>query len=244
VQVVKILLTIWLTVAGKERGVDGIQLTFGERAIFASNPMLWRIRQEKLVRQICATAFAFFALSSISAAQIPTSGNIFFGYSYSQGQAFSRSSTISVSAPSGSANMNGWEATAEGKFLPWIGAAIDFDWHYGGHDFTGCAGSSCVPVSFRLNASRHTLLLGPRASISLGRYTPFAQLLVGFTHQTDSGGGISNSDTSFSTAVGGGLDYKLIKGVAWRIQGDSLHTRLFDTGKNDFRFSTGIVFRF
>lgn len=140
--------------------------------------------------------------------------------------------------------MNGWEISAEGKFLPWIGAVADFDWHYGGHDFFGCTGINCTPTRFRLNASRHTLLFGPRASMSFGKYTPFAEFLIGVTHQSDAGGGISNSDTSFSRAIGGGLDYKLIKGVAWRGQIDSVHTHLFGAAKNDIRISTGFVLRF
>jgi hypothetical protein len=95
-----------------------------------------------------------------------------------------------------------------------------------------------------VNVSRHALLFGPRASLSIGRYTPFAELLLGFAHQSDVGGPISNSDTTFSSAVGGGLDYKLIKGVAWRLQGDSIHTHFFGNAQNDLRISTGIVFRF
>ncbi len=95
-----------------------------------------------------------------------------------------------------------------------------------------------------MNGSRHTVLFGPRASVSVGRYTPFAEFLLGLAHQSDSGGGISNSDNTFATAIGGGLDYKLIKGVAWRLQADSVHTSFFGHGENDLRFSTGIVFRF
>jgi hypothetical protein len=190
-----------------------------------------------LLRKIAAIIFSFLVLSAAGWAQLPTGGNVFFGYSFSQGQAFTGLS-------SGGANMNGWEGSAEAKFLPWIGVAADFDWHYGGRDFIGCSGFSCTPEKFRLNASRHTVLFGPRASISFGRYTPFAEFLLGIAHQTDTGGGVSNSDTSFSTAIGGGLDYKLVKGVAWRVQGDDIHTGFFGGGQNNVRISTGIVFRF
>jgi hypothetical protein len=196
------------------------------------------------VRKISATAFTLFILSTISSAQLPTGGNIFFGYSYSQGETFTRNTAGVLTTPSGGANLNGWDASAEGKFLPWIGAVVDFDWHYGGRDFTGCAGASCIAGTFRVNASRHTVLLGPRVSLSLGKYTPFAEFLLGVAHQTDSGGSISNSDTTFATAIGGGLDYKLVMGIALRAQGDSIHTTFFGHGQNDLRFSTGIVFRF
>ena len=52
------------------------------------------------------------------------------------------------------------------------------------------------------------------------------------------------SDTSFATAVGGGLDFKLIKLVAWRFQGDYVHSHLLNAAQNNVRLSTGIVLRF
>ena len=190
------------------------------------------------MRKTCAIAFTILIFVTASEGQvpIPKSGNAFFGYSYSQGHVVNVSS-IGIS-------MNGWEGTVEGKFLPWLDGVADFDWHYGGATTSGCVGTGCTPVQFRLNGSRHNFLFGPRASVTFGKYTPFAHFLVGFTHQTDTGGGTSKSDLVFANGAGGGLDYKLIDSVAWRIQVDWIHSHLFDVGKNDFRFSTGIVFRF
>jgi opacity protein-like surface antigen len=190
-----------------------------------------------LLGKIAGVTFAIAAFSVMGWAQLPTGGNVFFGYSYSRGQ------TVSTLGIHG-AGMNGWEASAQGKFLPWLSAVADFDWHYGGTDAFGCFAPACVPKKFRLNASRHVIVFGPRASVTYGRYTPFAEFLLGFAHQTDTGGGFSNSDTSFSTALGGGLDYKLVKGVAWRVQGDDIRTKLFGSTQNDLRISTGIVFKF
>jgi hypothetical protein len=187
--------------------------------------------------KISSIAFAFITIATICSAQIPTGGNGFFGYSYSPGEAFSGTNT-------GSVNMNGWEGSLEGKFLPWIGVVADLDWHYGGRDLPGCRGTGCTPTISQFNASRHAFLLGPRAAVSVGKYTPFAELLVGLAHQTDTGGNVSLSDTSFAYAVGGGLDYKLVKAVAWRVQLDSVYTRLFSRARHDLRFSTGVVFRF
>lgn len=181
--------------------------------------------------------FSLFILSAVATAQIPTGGNVFFGYSYSRALLVSPSDSARIGA-------NGWEGSLEGKFLPWIGIVADIDWHYGGHLLTNCLGTGCTGALVHVNASRHDILFGPRASVSIGKFTPFAELLLGVAHQTDSGGAVSNSDTAFATAVGGGLDYKLIKGVAWRLQGDSIHESLFGHGENDFRLSTGIVFRF
>ena len=45
--------------------------------------------------------------------------------------------------------------------------------------------------------------------------------------------------------VGGGVDYKLpFRSFSWRLQGDWTHTRLLSANQNDFRVSTGIVWRF
>ena len=188
------------------------------------------------MRKTCAIAFTLL-ISGVCHAQIPVpkSGNAFFGYSYSKGQVVN-GSAIGI-------NMNGWEGTLEGKFLPWLGVVADFDWHYGGAN-TNCLGVGCTPLRFRMNGSRHSVLFGPRVSYSAGRYTPFAHALFGFSHQTNTGGGTSASDLAYSNGAGGGLDYKLVKSVAWRVEGDWIRTRLFGVRQTDFRISTGLVFRF
>lgn len=197
------------------------------------------------MRKIAAVGCAAL-LSIFAQAQIPTGGNAFFGYSYSRGNAFTENVPPPPTPVNGSLSMNGWEASVEGKYLPWIGVVADFDWHYGSRSVTpGCAPPACASrAPFHLNASRHDLMFGPRASVSVGKYTPFAQFLLGVAHQTDTGGGVSNSDTTLATAIGGGLDYKLIKGVAARVQLDSIHTHFFGNGQSDLRFSMGILFRF
>jgi len=198
------------------------------------------------VRKTGAISFFVFCLVTIAGAQIPTGGNIFFGYSYSQGKAFTGSIVPVILAPSGGTGMNGWEGSVEGKFLPWIGVVADLDWHYGGRNFTQPCGvvPPCASNTFRVNASRHVVLFGPRASASIGKYTPFVEFLLGVAHQTDTSGSFSDSDTTFSRAIGGGLDYKLIKGIAWRVQGDAIHTSFFGQSQNALRISTGMVFRF
>jgi hypothetical protein len=201
---------------------------------------------EKFVRKICvckicAVAFITFACSVLAGAQLPNGGNAFFGYSYLRGETFADSRTVQASG--GSANMSGWEVSAEGKYLPWLGVVGDLDWHYGGHDTAVCVPNGPC-TAFRLNASRDTLMFGPRASITYRRYRPFAEALFGVGYQSDKGGGISNSDLTFATAIGGGVDYQLIRMVALRGQLHAVHTNFFGNGQFDLRFSTGIVFHF
>jgi opacity protein-like surface antigen len=52
------------------------------------------------------------------------------------------------------------------------------------------------------------------------------------------------SNTSFATALGGGLDYRLFGPIAARVEGDYLRTSFFSSTQNNFRLSVGAVFRF
>jgi opacity protein-like surface antigen len=169
------------------------------------------------------TLVLFLALPGAAWAQIPTRGNVFFGYSYDR-------TSISVGDTS---NLNGWEATLEGKFLPWIGAVVDVDGHYGSHNYP----------DVNANIAAHNVLFGPRVSVTVKRFRPFAEFLVGVGHVSRSNG-ISDSNTSFADGVGGGLDYRVAGPVTLRAQLDWINTRFYGQGQNGVRFSTGIAFHF
>lgn len=179
------------------------------------------------MRKFLATVIVL-SVTAIAHAQIP-SGNIFVGYSYSQ------------TRPNSPVGLNGWEGSLEGKIIPFIGIVADFSAGYGtNNQIIGitCPISGCPP--FSQSVRRYTYLFGPRVSVPIGRFTPFAHALFGAAHINDQG----TTDTSFASAIGGGLDYKLIKGIAWRVQLDNVHTNFFSTGENHIRFSTGIDLRF
>lgn len=126
-----------------------------------------------------------------------------------------------------STNLNGWEASGQYKFRDWLGGVADFDGHYG--SFSGGPG-----------ASTYTYLFGPQVSMP-GRFSPFGHLLLGGAHL--SSGRFGNS--SFSMALGGGLDYSLKDKFSWRVaQADYLLTQFGGGSQNNFRFSTGIIYRF
>jgi hypothetical protein len=174
-------------------------------------------------------------LSSFAAAQIPTSGNIFAGYSY-----------YNTNLGAQRQGLNGWEGSIEGKFfpIPFLGVFADFSANYGNMKFPNPAGLCaigvvCSPVS--VNTHLDNFLIGPRLSVSVGKIRPFAEAEVGFAHINTHGFG---SDTSISSGVGGGIDYSFFHLLGWRIQGDYLHTNLFNTPQNNVRISTGLVFHF
>ncbi len=186
------------------------------------------------MRKLFGIGFLLLSLAGLAVAQIPTSGNVFLGYSYYN---------TDVSSI-GRANTNGWEGSFEGKIFPFIGIVADFSDHYGSQTFSfvcpvtivigGCTATSA-------NFNERNILFGPRVSVGVGKFRPFAEALFGAGHINIDGG---SSDTSFATALGGGLDVKIIRPVAWRFQGDYVQTRFFDSTQNNVRLSTGIVLRF
>lgn len=178
-----------------------------------------------------SAVIALFLFSGLAAAQVPTSGNVFFGYSYLNTDLSSMDR----------ANTNGWEGTLEGRVLPHIGIVADFNGNYGSQNFVALCPPVGGPCTTNANFSEENVMFGPRVSASFGRFRPFAEAMFGIGHVNVHGIGTQNS---FATAIGGGIDYRLIKPVAWRFQGDYLSTRFFSTTQNNVRLSTGIVLRF
>ena len=199
-----------------------------------------------LLGRISAVVVGGFVFSLAVQAQVPTSGNVFVGYSYYSADATNTISSISRQG------LNGWEASLEGKVLPFIGLVADFGGNYGSQNLPIAVGTCAIGVVCApLTASTHveTFLFGPRVSASVGKFRPFAEFLVGAGHirineTSPLPDFIAPTDTSFATAIGGGLDYKIIRPIAVRFQGDYVQTRFFGATQNNVRISTGIVLRF
>jgi hypothetical protein len=189
------------------------------------------------VLRIAAIVATLAVLTTVAGAQIP-SGNVFVGYSY-----------MSAALASGNrTNLNGWNASVEGKVLPFIGMVGDFSGHYGSTPVgpnPACTGIPGVPCpSLSASTNMYNFLFGPRVSASVGKVRPFAQALFGAGHISESASLLSNSNTSFAYALGGGIDYHLIPLISWRVQADWLQTRFFSNTQNNVRISTGVVIHF
>jgi hypothetical protein len=183
------------------------------------------------MRKVAIIAIAMFLFGSLAGAQVPTSGNVFFGYSYYN------TDLSSIDR----ANANGWEGSLEGKVPPWVGIVADFSGHYGSQNFPVFCPPIPGPCTINVNFNEHNVLFGPRVSASVGKFRPFAEAMFGVGHVNAN---VVGTDTSFATALGGGIDYRLIRPVAWRFQGDYVQTQFFGTTQNNLRLSTGIVLRF
>ena len=187
-----------------------------------------------MCKVVCAGAVLFFFVS-LASAQIP-SGNVFVGYSFEN----TSSSTLNldVNRP----NLHGWDASLEGKLLPWVGLVADVSGHYGSENFVEPTPNGGLLVN--VNGHEQEYLFGPRLSIPVAKWTPFGEVMVGFAHIHTGGTLPGPSNTSFATAVGGGIDYRVFRPVALRAEGDYLRTSFFDTSQNNLRLSLGIVLRF
>ena len=185
------------------------------------------------MRWIAVVVFALFLFATLAAAQVPTAGNVFFGYSYYNTNL----------ANVGRTSLNGWQGTLEGKVFPAVGIVADLSGDYGSQNFVNPANTCAMGVVCPTRFSPHVYeaLFGPRFSASFGRFRPFAEFEFGVGHVSANG---FASDTSFATALGGGLDYRILRPIAWRFQGDYVSTHLFAVHQNNVRLSTGVVIRF
>lgn len=190
------------------------------------------------MRKCWVLVLVLFCFAGLASAQIPSIGNLYVGYSYFN-------TNLSAANRQG---LNGWEGSIEGKFFPFVGLVADFSANYGSLTFPvavplvpPCSVDLPCPTSESVNSHLDNFLFGPRVSVSVGKVRPFAEAMFGASHINTHGFG---SDTSFATAIGGGLDYRLFHLLAWRFEGDYVRTSLFNGTQHNARLTTGIVLRF
>jgi hypothetical protein len=166
-----------------------------------------------------ALAFVGFILFSIPmSAQfngLLPNGNVYAGVSYAQ-----------LTDVINKQSYRGWNGSFEAlpfTRFPRIGLVID--------------GSGL----YRSGVKQYNIFGGPRLSASIGKWRPFVHAMGGIRH-VNSNGLVYNPVT---VDIGGGADYKLpIKNFSWRLQGDYMHSHYGNANQNDYRASTGIVWRF
>jgi hypothetical protein len=176
------------------------------------------------VSKTAAAVLVFVALTLLSipmSAQLLPDGNVYAGYSY--GQLTNVTNTQSYS--------RGFNASVE--MFPFsriqhIGFVLDGSGFYR----RGVGGFS---------VTQYNAFLGPRFSTNYGKWRPFAQAMAGIKHVDSSG----NEYNPLTIDIGGGADYRLpFHSFSWRVQADYMHSRYLSATQNDYRASTGIVWRF
>ena len=99
------------------------------------------------MRRVIFAGLALIMFAGFASAQVPA-GNVFFGYSYYS------IDLSSFNQPGWDrANTNGWEASFEGKVIPFLGLVADFDSHYGSQNFLVTCPAS--PLSMRPRQRGH-----------------------------------------------------------------------------------------
>jgi hypothetical protein len=182
--------------------------------------------------------------------EIETRATIFGGYSYIRNS---------------NNGLGGWEGQGTYNFTRNLGITADLS----GATITPL-GFSVLGFSAGTYQRSNYYLFGPTVTANLGRSSVFAHALFGEARSSLSAGvgfpiigGISTGLTSsnaFAMAFGGGIDFGLTRHIAMRAvqvdylrtqfnAADALTTGLFNNNlannrQNNFRYSTGIVFRF
>jgi hypothetical protein len=193
---------------------------------------MWRCEVKKML----AALFVLATLPMAAVAQIIPKVTLFGGYTLVHNQ-----------QPNGgpSFNVNGWDASAEIKPASWLGLVGDVSQQYG--SVSG------------VKETQTSVLFGPQLTVpGIKKVKPFVHILAGAVHGTNSsiplailcpttgctGAGIILG-TTFATAVGGGVDFKLA-GPMWvrAIQVDYLHANLNPDHHTDVRVAAGIAFHF
>jgi opacity protein-like surface antigen len=184
--------------------------------------------------------FLVAAFLLVCGAQAQSAGNVYGGY------------TFTKEPGSSTPVLNGWNLSLEGRVLPHLGLVIEGGGNLGSQNTTTSSGGTLLTAS-HYDYSRMNFLVGPRLSLRVGRYRPFVHAMIGASRATvttdtteELTALVSHSkDTtnSFSTAIGGGVDVRLLRHVDWRLQSDYLRAKLSDKTGN-YRFATGVVLRF
>lgn len=188
-----------------------------------------------------ATGLCLILLSVTAMAQDAPRAEVFGGYQFVRAN-----SGVQVSGIDNFA-LNGWDASLSGYFNRYIGITGDFAGTYGTPKVL------VTPVSdIGVNTHLYTFMFGPvvRAANN-SPFQPFAHVLFGGAHVSgsvkvpDLGFSISDSDTGFAWAAGGGLDFKVLPLIGIRLaQVDFLQTHIGGNNQNNFRYSGGVVLRF
>jgi hypothetical protein len=189
-----------------------------------------------------------------ASAQNAPRAEVFGGYSYMWVRGYANTASLldpnaassqqsSVAFPS--FGSNGWIGSVNISATRWLGVVAEVSGLYA----TPTKTIAGIPVTVGMR--EHHYLFGPRFSLRRGRWTPFAHALFGMAHTSLLIGGpglsvpVSVVETTFATAVGGGVDVRAYRSVAVRlVQADWLTTRFVGSHQNNIRLSAGLVFRF
>jgi hypothetical protein len=196
-----------------------------------------RARPRFLGVAAAVASFLLLMAGSVSAqtpAQNINQSNVFVGYSFFGANLFSGQH----------ADLNGWDISAEKKYLPFFGLVGDVSGTYGSTRLPGPICPVSIPCFAHAGVSLYTFDVGIRGSYATSTIRPFAEALFGEMHTVESGNGVSNTNNGFNATLGAGLDCRITRMLGCRVDVDYIVNGNFNVRHNSIRASTGIVFRF
>jgi len=201
------------------------------------------------MRTLYLLCMLLLAAGLTAQAQEAPRAELFTGYSYLSAQ-FPFSTDPAAGETRGS--MNGWNVSAAVNANRWFGLVGDFDGYYNSPtQGTIFKPANCVLCTGGVSATVHNIYTftgGPQLSLREPDLTVFGHVLFGGVHtRADLVSNVTQSasisTTSFTVMVGGGVDISLSHGFTLRIQPDYFKSSILDRRQNNFRVSTGVVFR-
>ena len=125
-------------------------------------------------------------------------------------------------------NFNGIEVGAQYRLFGWLSAVADLDGHF--------------VFPNQTDGRTFHVMVGPEISLpAIKKYSPFVHALAGYGSIHDNG----FVSSSYSAALGGGLDKHLAPLLTWRmVQVDDVVTHYFNGLQHNIRITTGVVLRF
>src|SRR5258708_22766861 len=102
-----------------------------------------RLPASTTARLLRLAALAIVSLASCAAnAQVPTNGNVFFGYSYLN------TTPLTFVGITGRQGLNGWHGSVEAKVFRYVGLVGDFSGNYGSSAFPIRVATRPIPFCF------------------------------------------------------------------------------------------------
>jgi hypothetical protein len=197
------------------------------------------------MRAILQSLFLLVCLVVPCLAQETPEWQLFGGYSLQRAgvREYFKTTPIIFTFRNDSVFMNGVEFSATENRNRWFGGTLDFSAYFSTPQVAGISNQERI----------YSILYGPNFSIPTHGGTAelfhggnlFAHALFGAAHNSVhvTPTGPHASDFAFNMALGGGFDIPLRTDVSIRVlQVDYMRTTAFSNGRNNFRFSAGVVF--
>jgi len=192
-------------------------------------------------RRLFLLTGAILLAAAIAPAQYQYSGEGYIGYSHLN---FEPDTQID------STGMHGWEGSFAGYANEWLGLAASVSNYHGNTALTPPLGD----VS-NVDLQLWNYMGGPQVRVFRDeRFSAMARVLFGITSgdadpdtfQVDGNPlRLSIKEDKFSMSIGGGFDVNITEQLAWRvIQPEYLMTSFSGGRQGNFRFTTGLIYRF